>query len=190
MWTKPPAIVVPGFVGVSEMTKREREYVEAFIPKRPCAVLEIGTFDGVTASLFAKHRPKAHITSVDPFTSRNGRSGACHLFCWYLNKRDNQSLIVGASSLLHREPHCRLRFEVVVIDGDHSEKGVMEDLRLATKILRQHAEARILCHDYIEDPEIEPDLAGVRRAVRGFCSAEGWGIEGKVESMACLRRLF
>jgi SAM-dependent methyltransferase len=138
--------------------------------------LELGTWCGAAAAWIADARPDATIISVDTFQDH-----AAGPFLWWLNARRNMRLFVGTGASFCQL--CRAGgFDAVLVDGDHREAGVSEDLRLAVSVLAPGG--TILAHDYGD-----PAWPGIRAAVDRFLAGGAWGIAGQVASLVVLREL-
>jgi predicted O-methyltransferase YrrM len=173
--------VVPGFEGISLLSEREYAAIaQTFRRRRGLGhVLELGTFDGVTAARLARDFPQARIVSVDNFTEGDGERCLDH---WLKNHHaNNQTLIIGDMSAARR---LQALFDVILVDGDHRAASVAADLHTAHEA-RAGAHAIIFAHDYRQ-----PDLPHIQvaPAVDAFCEAYHWSITEIVDTMAVLKR--
>lgn len=126
------------------MTQAERLLLYTFaFATRPRRYLEIGTLKGgsaliVAAALAASENP-APMVLVDP----EPQIAAEH---WAVLKT-RATLIEGFSPavLKDAEKAAGGSFDLVLVDGDHSEKGLLRDLMGLRKVVS--AGAYLLCHD-------------------------------------------
>jgi predicted O-methyltransferase YrrM len=150
--------------------------LEAILAETPQSgvFVEIGTWGGATAAWIADRRPGMTVLSVDSFASV-----LCRLL-WIVNRRPNMQLFAGDSATFYSV--AREGFAVAVfVDGDHTEKGVLADLRGAERIVMPGG--AIMGHDYRQ-----PGIPGVALAVDRFCADTGWRVTKQVASMVVLRR--
>ena len=177
----------PGVAGLILMTRREVARIIELLPPN-ARLLEIGTASGGTAALIADARPDVQITCVDIFSEWPHRSVAQRPTDWRTNQRPNMHLWVG--DVASYAAQCGSLFDVVLIDGDHTEAGVARDLATAPTLVTPTG--LLLSHDYTD-----PNWPGVRAAVDRFCdqSAQshghilgGWQVEECCWSLAVLRR--
>ncbi len=150
--------------------------LEAVLAETPEAgvFVEIGTWGGATAAWIADRRPGMTVLSVDRFASV-----LCRLL-WIVNRRANMQLFTGDSATFYSV--ARQGFAAAVfVDGDHTEEGVLADLRGAERIVRPGG--AIMAHDYRQ-----PGIPGVALAVDRFCSETDWHIVRQVASMVVLRK--
>jgi predicted O-methyltransferase YrrM len=135
-----------GYTGQSFMNATER----AALLEAICAddrVLEIGTADGVTISWLASKRPNAHFVSVDTFpgpeSGVKGQLGDAAKWC--INRRPNMRLWVGTATELYGLG-VEGRFDVVLVDGEHTYESCRADMRAAWCLARDGG--LIAAHDY------------------------------------------
>lgn len=148
------------------------------------SMLEIGTYEGVTASLLAEACPQSRIVSIDPFMDHDEkdprrRLGIERLQNWRLNQKPNQWLWVGTMQDFHTYSHHD--FDLVLIDGGHAYEEVLSDLRYASGMTLP--DAYLAVHDYAD-----PQWPEVTAGADAFLASGEWKIERIVESMAMLRR--
>lgn len=127
----------------------------------PGDFLEIGTYDGIIATLAAKKFPNKTIHCVDLFKS-GYLTGGGHKKYWKKNvakhKVTNIKLLEGDSKKI--VPNLKKQYGVIFIDGNHSYRAVLCDLNNSWKKLLPNG--ILVVHDYslIKD---------VRKAVSKFC---------------------
>lgn len=177
----------PGVAGLIRTTRRELARIIELLPPN-ARLLEIGTDSGGTASRIADARPDVQITCLDIFAGWPHRSIAHSPSNWRTNQRPNMHLWVG--DVASYAAQCGVLFDVVLIDGDHTEAGVARDLVTAPELLTPTG--LLLAHDYAD-----PGWPGVRAAVDRFCEQAsqshdhilgGWRVEECCWSLAVLRR--
>jgi len=151
------------------------------------SMLEVGTFEGVTAAIIAERCPNSRIVSVDPFIDDDPRvpgyvkKVACgRVADWLRNSRPNQTLWVGTLHSLYSIAHHD--YDVVLIDGSHIEIDVLNDLRYASTMVLP--DGLLAVHDYASTV----DWPGVRKATDTFLRSKTFRLVKTVESMALLRR--
>ena len=155
---------LPGLVGGSAMSAKQRAAIANLIPQSGL-VLEIGTLSGVTVASWAKERPNASFLSVDPFKRAPG-TGAGYKKNWIANKQPNMKLFVGTMANYRRklwESDARPEYDVIVVDGDHSRDGCLNDLKQVEWFLKPSGV--IVVDDYGRSEE---HLKGVTEAVDFF----------------------
>lgn len=124
------------------------------------AALEIGVFRGAWSVTMAMNVPAATVLGIDPYVDTPLLQQA---------KRDAEQLItalglVGRVRIVPtwdaaaRSPGCPDRFDLIHIDGMHTEEAVEDDLRRATDVLT--ARGVIAVDDYCR-----PQFPGVSSAV-------------------------
>lgn len=133
-----------------------------------CRMLEIGTYDGVTAAMLAAQFPGAEITSIDLLRCEN----------WMLNRRKNQRLWIGTAQQFAASAKPA-QFDVILVDADHRYEGCRDDLFTARRLLTEHG--RLFAHDYSDAPDWK--WPGVTRAVKEYCAATGAKIVGRAGSL-------
>jgi hypothetical protein len=149
-----------GFKGVSQIGVKARGVMLELTPEDWGRVLEIGSYDGVTIAWMAKHRPRCEFTSVDLVQGR----GFHHLQNWYENRQPNMALFVGTSFQFERYVKPGVKYDLIIVDGDHTREGVHRDLIFGAAHLNPLG--RIVCHDYGLG-EKKPHLAPVTEGVDG-----------------------
>lgn len=171
--------IVAGYQGESKMAPAERQGILSRLP-RGGALLEIGTYDGVSAAVMASRRPDATVVSVDAFIGDSGT----HIANWYANRRQNQALLACTSDV-GMGLLSGARFDVVLVDGDHSEHGCRCDLLAAGA--RVKPDGWIVAHDYHPAPG-NTGLAGVRAAADRLVRNSSWTVVEIIGSAAFMRR--
>jgi len=172
---------IDGLVGVSQIGAAARGIILEKISESD-KVLEIGTYDGVTVAWLARNRPSAVFVSVDRVQGR----GFQHLRNWYENRQPNMMMVVGTSTKFFMVLMPHVKWDMIIIDGDHSYRGVKSDLRLAYENLEDTGE--VVCHDYGCGDE-KPLLEGVTNAVDEAVAKDMFRITHVVGSTAFLRKV-
>jgi len=163
-----------GLRGPSMLSDAERAAVLKHIPAAG-RVLEIGTGHGTSVASWARERSGVAFTCIDDF-------GDGEISDWWANRQKGMSLWAGkVADFARLQP--RSRFDVVIVDGDHSEKGCFEDLSLATRVIEPGG--AIIAHDYGSP---RPQTRGVTPAVDRFCREQGYRVVEHVEWIAVLRK--
>ena len=162
---------IEGFTG--DCVLPEKEFMLTLLPTSG-TMIEIGTWHGVTAAWFAKSLPNLRIISVDPLVRKE------HLKRWTENAHHNQTLI-QKKSMDTVEELSGQEYEAILIDGDHSEEAVYEELiNYAPLVTRT---GRIFLHDYGDD-----FTPGVALAVNRFVEDANWKIYKQDQSLVVLIR--
>jgi len=161
-----------GFAGRCKIHDDELELLASGI-SRLDHVLEIGTLDGVTASLLARRFDDVTIVSADIFEQVGPDA-------WLRNRRPNMRLWVGtATQLACLDPAPA--FQVIFVDADHRYDGCRRDL-IASDVLASHG-GRIFVHDYRD-----PERPGVTKALDKFVEKGHWRILRQVRHLVELVR--
>ncbi len=176
----------PGVAGLIRTTRRELACIIELLPPKS-RLLEIGTASGGTAARIADARPDVQITCLDIFAEWPNPAFTHRPFNWRTNQRPNMHLWIG--DLASFSAQSWALFDVILIDGDHTEAGVERDLALAPNLLTH--DGLLLAHDYTD-----PGWPGVRAAVDRFCEDSsrnsyegfGWRVDECCWSLAVLRR--
>lgn len=125
--------------------------------RKPQLIFEIGTYLGVTSDFFLQLLPECRIVSiayVNPkwniLSKKLNNSGLSKKkigSCVHQRRRSRFTQLIGdshklrANDLLENYGH----FDLVLIDGDHSYEGVLQDTELVRKII---GECGVICwHD-------------------------------------------
>jgi len=138
--------------GFTLMAPDERDAVVAEWRRVGGAALEIGTFQGVAAGVFADAMPDNRLVCLDTFEANHDA-----IATWLANQRPNATLIVGDADTLERLMPPR-QFRLILVDGGHDYDACLCDVDVALR----HALDRpgsILVHDYTCQC-----FAGIRRA--------------------------
>lgn len=151
-------------------------------------MLEVGSYEGVTASVIAERCPQSTIVSIDPFMEHDAfdigrRHGPDRAANWLRNKRSNQHLWTG--TLKDFVAFANHNFNVILIDGGHDYNSVRSDLAYATTLLLP--DSVIAVHDYFQCDGIS--WGGVTEAVNDFIDHNPFSVSEIVDSMALLRRI-
>jgi len=130
-------------------------------------VLEIGTLDGVTASLLARRQPTAVIVSVDVFRQVTPEK-------WFANRRPNMRLVVGSAPNLVASVGTRPGgmvaggwFDVIFVDGDHHYGACLADLAACDILLAR--DGRLFLHDCGRRPGVDQALTRFLEGGRFLC---------------------
>jgi len=164
-----------GALGLSRMNGHERRYILERIGDGD-AVLEVGTFHGASTAYWAKRKPDAFFVSIDDYVSHKD----CSLLAACANQRSNIMLLVGKSAALARMNFDK-SFDLIFIDGDHTMKGCLADLRMCASLAKNSGV--IICHDYYPD-----DVGRVADAVKEFDGEEGWNVVRIYQHLAILEK--
>jgi predicted O-methyltransferase YrrM len=170
--------------GLGRTAEREINWIIDNLPEYG-TLIEVGTYDGVTAAIIARAKPNARIISIDPFPVHPESPGPDGAKCWVHNRCGiGQRLWVGTLTDLAELPlDPAFGADVIFIDGDHSYAGCLADLQAADALLLDGG--IILCHDYQLRGE---DCAGVEPAVVKFCQESYFGITGAEHTTVRLER--
>ena len=147
-------------------------------------VLEIGTLYGGSAKRMADMRPKALIVSLDIFSQDGKAAGQATNSPdrWWSDRRANMRLFIGDSRQFAEL--CQPRtFDVVIVDGDHSEASASIDLEVALRLVKPGGV--IIVHDYGRKG-IEPKK-GATPAVQRFCASYRFVVQKVVQCSAVSR---
>ena len=149
-------------------------------------MLEIGTYEGVTASVIAERCPQSVIISIDPFMEHDEfdigrRHGPDRIANWMKNKQSNQRLWVG--NMFDFYSIAQHNFNLILIDGAHDYRSVWTDLQYARTMLLP--DSVIAVHDYRSLEGFT--WGGVTQATDEFISSNMFTIIDIVESMALIK---
>lgn len=168
--------------GFSWLYRAELDKLVELLPERG-AMLEIGSASGASGSRIAELRPEARVVCIDPFNQCDScapmGTPTERIVHWRSNQRYNQHLWVGELDSFHR--FCALKFDVILVDGDHQYTRVMSDLLYSTTILVDGGV--IGAHDYGD-----PEWLQVTEAVDKFCKTSGFSAVDRVGSLVLLKR--
>ncbi|MCE9562621.1 MAG: class I SAM-dependent methyltransferase [Planctomycetes bacterium] len=142
------------------------------------SVLEIGTFAGRSAICMAQSATM--VFCLDPFDGRGTPTprltlAECLENATRYKVADRIRPLVGTSESVGPVLHDT-SFEMVFVDGDHTQEAVANDLKLARRVLSPGG--RIVCHDYRGE-----SFPGVEAAIQ----AAGLIVEATCESLAICR---
>jgi len=176
--------------GVSLVRPAELELFADMLSSRllkSTSMLEVGTFEGVTASMLAERCPEATIVSLDPFIDDDTRipgyvpkRAPGRLVDWFHNSRSNQKLFVGFTRDFYAISHCA--FDLVLVDGSHLYADVLEDLQYTSRMLQP--DGVLAVHDYADAPE----WPEVRQATDEFLRSAPFTVKLVAETTAFLVR--
>lgn len=146
----------------------------------PAAIVEIGSYQGLSAACMAAAHPRATLHCVDTFKAENitGNEGDDTLEAFRQHTRPYQERITV---------HCGFSYEMVeatprdvallFVDGDHSWQGVTNDLRLYGPRLR--AGGVLVLHDSAHPP--------IRRAIERYVLPASLSILARLPNMLAVR---
>ena len=174
-WTIPKSAICPKDSKMLDEWEAVQHYygVKHALAKRADAmrILEIGVRRGYSALAFLSARPDAEFIGIDNLSGTYGGTGDCY---------DWATRILGqfpGVTLLHADTQKMDRlfpatkFDLVHIDGDHSEAGCLHDMELCWPLLRRGG--LMVVDDYDYQP-------AVRRAVEAFRSNNRNGYLGMI----------
>lgn len=158
------------------LTSEERAGLLAAIPNTG-RMMEVGTWVGASVRFFAERRPLVQFMSIDPLVRAGGAKA---LGAWHERQMPNTNLFLGTTqhyARLHDSP----RFDIILIDGDHSKDGCLVDLLLCKDWLSPNGQ--LVAHDYHSH---RPQTQGPTEAVDWFCVEYGWRVARTVGMLAFL----
>jgi len=150
---------------------------------KPKRILEIGIRAGYSAAAFLYQNPDATYVGMDLNLSIKGRGlwGGQKNFMHHATKMLGKlyphatiqtyvmdSLGQEAKALVASEEP----FDLIHVDGDHSEEGCLKDLQLAATCIRPGG--IILADDFKENPPWNRAQTGVTAAVKKFTESSDW----------------
>lgn len=157
---KDPAVELPAIFNALRATPARR-------------FLEIGTYQGATAAAVRMAFPGCEVTTVelpDPLRSRfNPQSrdqvGAAFVA---LGLRGIRQVWMDSAELGSWHGRPEYQFDLVFVDGDHSEPSVRRDLELSRPLLTP--EGVIVVHDYTDESDADRPhwTVDVHAAVKAF----------------------
>lgn len=149
-----------GFVGLSWMAEIEIcHFLHMATWMKNCRVLEVGTASGATCGWVAARCPTASFLCVDSFKHDPEHDPERKNHFWQ-NRQSNMSLYCGTvQDCLSINDH--LKFDLIVVDADHSYEGCLADLRACAPFLE--VGGAFLVHDYGCT-----DWPGVKKAIHHF----------------------
>jgi len=149
------------FYGTYWINRLEESFLFQILKNTPGDFLEIGSYDGIIATLVAKKFPNKTIHCVDLF-KKGYSTAAGHKRYWKRNvaehKVTNIKLFEGDSRKII--PRLKRKYGLIFIDGDHSYRTVLRDLENSWK--RLLPKGILVFHDYGK-------IKDVTRAADEFC---------------------
>jgi len=143
--------------------------IKQYLQKEKFDLVEIGSYAGESAVIFAEQFPNATIYCIDPwlggYDNQDSASFADYSqvekeFDFRTSKFSNIQKLKGYST------DFEIKYDVIYIDGRHFYEGVKEDLLHWIPLRKQ--KAIISGHDYYQDKnilKIHPHIEGVRKAI-------------------------
>lgn len=114
----------------------QEDILRYFLEKaKPKIVLEIGTFQGLTAALIAQYAEKVYTIDVVPYPMQD----AVWEFCGCKNKIEK---FVCKSTRIKREIVSAINFDFAYIDGSHLMENIIVDYDMTKRC------GHLLFHDY------------------------------------------
>lgn len=157
-------LTVPGWMTEAEL-QAIGEIADTVKPKN---VLEIGSFAGRSSVCWAKNLPESKITCVDPwgpdaildvwwmatdsyvwqpFSADEKKRSLYSIFLERTHPYPNISQYrIDSKRFLPIAQQLGLKYDLIFIDGDHSEQGFMTDLRISAALL--NTDGTLVMHDY------------------------------------------
>jgi hypothetical protein len=141
------------------------KYVKQYIGESP-TIVEIGSFMGESAEIFALNFPKGKIYCIDPWLSGYDEKDSASSSD-YTEVEQQFDLRTGSYNnivkIKNYSTDVSLDCDLVYIDGRHFYEGVKEDILHWLPLTKK----AISGHDYYNDEidKIQPHTAGVRKAV-------------------------
>lgn len=184
----------PGKAGRSAISPQELDFIDRLMKSVVSNVpvnnrhhprfgmIEIGTLDGVTASVLADRNQSFFITSIDPFKAGTA-TGPGNIENCLKNIVTNTALYVGNIYSFKESGLNEPKFNVIFIDGDHSYHATVLDLVAAEALLVTDGGILIL-NDY----EHGPKFAGVDKAVHEFIDENNFEIFDREATTIAMRR--
>src|SRR3989304_960219 len=140
--------------------------------------LEIGTWQGATSAAVALAFPEAEIWTVDLPNPEKTQ--------WNPQKKALTGLAYRRLGLQHRIKqlwmhsrelsrfHGKEKFDLIFVDGDHSQPGCFSDLETVRSLLSEGG--IIVVHDYTDERDAErpPWTKWVHDAIYSFCEKYGF----------------
>jgi len=138
--------VAPGSGPAISSSITQSETAELQRLAKDVSVLEIGSAYGYSAIAMAL--AGGHVTAVDPHTGHHS-FGTMHANLGIYRVADRVEVICARSQEALPDLYDRgERFDVIFVDGDHTDAAVEHDVRWAVKLLK--AGGVLACHDYDE----------------------------------------
>ena len=166
--------------GVNTLSCTHMGEVAAWVEAIPMSgrVLEIGAKFGGSTKHMADMRPGTVFLSVDCYPPRY----KCSPAQWWAERRSNTNLFLGTAQELFALT-SGVRFDVIIVDGDHSEGAAYADLCVAWSLIRD--QGMIIVHDYGIYRDGVP--GGPTAATDRWCAKYGQKVEFRVRSSAFIR---
>lgn len=152
---------IEGFSGLSWMAEVELNHL-IHLGSFKNNMLEIGTASGVTAAVVSKANPHLKMICVDDFGTSAKEYDEERLKNWHNNHTPQMQLLSSDAIELRNKLHPDLRFDLILIDGDHSYEGCIRDLCIVLPYCEPGI-TTVVCHDYGDNFH-----RGVRLAVHEF----------------------
>jgi predicted O-methyltransferase YrrM len=145
-------------------------------------IANLGCFRGTTAATFALANDQNRVFTVDVYDSSQGESGANADVAMRLFEDVGVSdRVIQCVGLTHEWARrlAHVRFDLIFIDADHSNAGVMVDFARWSPLLNPHG--IIAFHD--------ANLSSVRRAIHQTVEKDArFGFEAEVQRLSVWRR--
>ena len=175
--------------GESLMQAAEKQWFIDNLPKN-ALYLEVGSYAGASAAEILDARPDVIAVCVDPFVGDGGDGNGSlndeHRINFVKNcaaRSDRMLGYVGTLRTLHMLLKSRQLFDLIFIDGSHSEDACYSDLEEARHLLVY--DGVIVVHDY---HSLVESHQGIKRAVQSFMINFRWVIFYNVNLSVMLRK--
>jgi predicted O-methyltransferase YrrM len=148
-----------GFIRPMQNPREIRRLVERVQELQPKTVLEIGTARGGTLFLFCQSASKdAEIVSLDlPYGKNGGGYPSWKTSVYRLFRRADQKLTLLRANSHLEQSRARVeraiagkKFDLIMIDADHSYAGVKRDFELYSPLVSERG--IIVMHDVLPNP--------------------------------------
>lgn len=131
-------------------------------------IVEIGSYSGESAVIFAKHFPNAKIYCIDPWTGGFDDADSCsHANYGEVEKQFDIRTSIYKNIIKKKgfSTDFSIKCDIIYIDGCHKYECVIDDIMHWQKNVK-----KAMCgHDYYDNDdiyELYPHIEGVRRAVK------------------------
>lgn len=176
---------MPEIFGASLVCDPEKDLLAKYLPENGL-LLEIGTWAGATCAYILDNRPAATALCVDNYEGGigNGVPTPEDLWLFVKNARERpgrMNLFLGNSSSLGR--FLIPVFDLVFVDGDHSEAGAYRDLCIAASMCIQGG--HIAAHDILQN---DAGPSEPKKALDLFLAKKPWRIVEQNNVTAILER--
>lgn len=156
----------PAKVGLRELC----EDIKNYTGKKDIVFVEVGSYMGESAEVFAQELPEATIYCIDPWQSGyDNKDSASHSD--FKDVEEQFDLRTASYKNINKVKNystsVTMPCNAIYIDGIHTYEGVKQDIEHWIKQLKPGKKV-ISGHDYYEDSEIlrvHPHIAGVKKAV-------------------------